>query len=477
MAIPLSTLKKLLGPSVRTDRESCFAASYDSAKLSFLPEAVIFPKDEEAIGNVLALANQHRVPITTRGGGTAATGAASPVKGGWVIDLHDWQAIEINSVAGYATVQPGVKVAEVQEAAERNGWFYPPDPSSFRYATIGGTIATNAGGLRAAKYGVTRDHIYALEGFLPTGERVNWGLPVKKFASGYNIRDLWIGSEGTLGIVTKAVLKLIPRPPVRKTFLVHFSSNRSALEAAKALLGMRLVPAILEFLDTQSLECVHRRFGFGNLPIEVGGALLLVEVDGIQEVVAGEADNIRRWAASHALDFQEAKDREEAEALWEIRRRCSPAMFECGDTKLNEDIVVPLESYTALIDFVHELHKTTGLATPTFGHAADGNFHVHLMFHRDNDDERKRAQEGLQALMEKVVSLGGAISGEHGIGLAKSAFFELQHRPAEIATMRAIKRTFDPNNILNPGKIFEPFPVWECTPADVHFPWDHKKDG
>lgn len=469
----LNTLKNQLGTIVCTDPKKRFSASFDSAKLSFLPEAVIFPKCEDEIAATLRLANRYKIPVTTRGGGTATTGATSPIKGGWVVDLSSWKKIYIDDTSGYAYVQPGVKIANIHEEVEKCGWFYPPDPSSLRYASIGGAISTNAGGMRAAKYGVTRDYIYALEGFMPNGEWVRWGMDLKKFASGYNIRDLWIGSEGTLGIVTGAVLKLIPLPQSRWTCLAAFSDEKKALNAVQALLKERIVPSILEFLDQQSVTCVNKRLGKKNPFKELKtAALLLIEIDGTKEETVAQSHRIRTWAKTHAQQWKEAKSPQDAERLWEVRRQCSQAMFQMGNTKLNEDVVVPLDSQIPLLDFTQKIKQDTGLATPTFGHAADGNFHVHIMFNYDNARQRKKAEEAVKLLMDKVIELEGAITGEHGIGLTKSAFFDRQHSTAEIDIMKTIKKALDPNNILNPGKIFEPFPVWEHKPEKVRLPWE-----
>ncbi len=465
-------LREKLGEAVVTTQEARFAASLDSARLSFLPDAVVKPRNDADIAALLELANAHRVPVVPRGAGSATTGAASPVKGGWVLDLTGWKGIEIDRTASMAYVEAGAVTGDVNKQAEAVGLFYPPDPSSLKHSTIGGNIATNAGGLRAAKYGVTRDYVYALEGFLPTGEKVRWGADVRKYKSGYNVRDLWVGSEGTLGVITRAVLKLIPKPAARHTLLAAFRDDEAALAAVLDLLARGVVPSILEFIDSQTIACTEAYHGRSIFPDHAGSPLLLLEVDGHPAAVAEERAAIEAWAKERALDLRQSADPEEAEALWHVRRTCSQAMFTLGDTKLNEDIVVPRRSYLDLIRYTLELKAKTGLATPSFGHAADGNFHVHLMYHRDRPEEVRKAEWGLQLLMEKVVSLGGVITGEHGIGLSKSAFLKLQHAPAEIRAMRALKRAFDPRGIMNPGKIFQPFPVWKHPQVQVKLPWD-----
>ncbi len=468
----LGALTSSLGSSVMLKKEDRYAASMDNLRLSVMPDAVVRPADEVELKEMLRLANKYGVPVTTRGGGSAATGATTPLHGGWVLDLSHWQSIDIDTTLGLAKVHPGVRTAALQRAAEAEGLFYPPDPSSAEFCTIGGNIATNAGGLRAAKYGTTRDYVVALRGFLPTGEPVRWGAPLKKCATGFNLRDLWIGSEGMLGIITEATLKLIPKPKARYTFLVAFKDEIAALSAIRRLMESRLLPAALEFMDRQTVACAERYSKEEAFPSLPGQALVLIELDGHPSAIDDERKQLSAWAKSEAIAFEEA-DAGGAERLWRIRRICSQAMFELGDAKLNEDIVIPPQSYEALLIFTQELGASFNLPTPTFGHAADGNFHVHIMYHRSNEDACKRAEEALQVLMEKVIALGGVISGEHGIGLAKSSFFTLQHSTAEIEAMQSIKRALDPKNILNPGKMFTPTRVWDYRAESFRLPWDH----
>lgn len=477
MPFPKATqrLRRRLGSRiVATDQASCFAASYDSSKISFLPEAVIKPRREADIGIVLELANEHRVPVTVRGRGTTLMGSAAPVFGGWVIDMLALNRIKVDTVAGMAEVQCGATTGDVQRAAAADGWFYPPDPSSKEFCTIGGNIACNAGGMHGGKYGVTRDFIVALRGFLPTGEYVEWGTATKKFAAGFNLRDLWIGSEGMLGVITSAVLKLIPQPAARWTLLTSFTNETQAVNAALALFGTRLQPAICEFLDRESVLCAESATGESIFAGQAGRPVILLELAGSAAEVAAQKIEVLRWAKAHAAGHRAARNRIEAEKLWTVRRKCSGAMFELGDAKLNEDIVVPMKSYQKLMRFLAALKRSSGLAIPTFGHLADGNLHVNIMYHKANAAECRAAERAVLKLMETVVALGGAISGEHGIGLAKTPFLRIQHRPAQVKAMRAVKTALDPNGILNPGKIFDVFEVWKHARLNVHLPWDHK---
>jgi len=468
-------LAKLLGPKkVLSDKDSLFGASFDSSKIAFKPVALVLPRTREDLAVVLSLANKHRVPVTVRGSGTTLTGAAAPLRGGWVLHLKGWNRIEIDDEMGMAKVGTTALVADIQAAAEAKGWFYPPDPSSKNYCTIGGNIACNAGGMHGGKYGVTRDYVLALEGFLPTGEFVTWGTPTKKFSAGFNLRDLWIGSEGMLGVITGATLRLIPKPAERFTFLAAFSDEETAFNAVRKLFASRLQPAICEFLDRYAVHCAESATGTPVFAGQSGRPVVLLELAGSAEELKNDAQRLEAWASAHAVAHRAAKDRAEAETLWAVRRKCSGAMFELGDAKLNEDVVLPARNYARFARFLDRLRKSSGLAIPTFGHLADGNLHVNIMYHKAVPKECRAAEKAVQQLMETVVALGGAISGEHGIGLAKTPFLSIQHNPAQIRAMKAVKDALDPKGILNPGKMFERFEVWKHPRLDVKLPWDHK---
>lgn len=472
-----SLLKQKLGAIVTDDTQECYRCSYDGMRVSFMPDAVIKVEEASQVGEVLRLANDVGVPVTVRGTGSSLTGSAAPINGGWVIDMSALNSIKIDREESMAHVGAGAVTGKIQEAAEKVGLFYAPDPASLKFCTIGGNIACNAGGLRGAKYGVTRDYIVALSGFLPTGKPVTWGRALRKFAVGYNLRDLWIGSEGTLGVVTSAVLRLIKKPQKRWTCLAVFPSEERALAAAQELrVSYQITPSIMEFLDRLTVEGAEKKTQqklFDHLP---GRSMLLIELDGHPAAVEEDEEKVKTWAAKYAEAFIHGKTDEEIERLWSIRRQCSSAMFQHGTTKLNEDVVVPLRSMVDLVHFIQEISAQMQLKIPTFGHAADGNLHVNIMYNHDDDVQRHRAGEALRAVMERVVQLGGAITGEHGLGLAKSGFLRLQYNKDEIDTMLAIKKALDPNNILNPGKIFTPFVPWEHKLEDVHLPWE-KQEG
>jgi glycolate oxidase len=470
----LKALRRKLPGRVCVDADSRFAASLDNLRLSFLPDAVIKVEAATDVGEVLKLANKHGIPVTARGAGSSATGSAVPLHGGWVLDLSGLRDVHVDVVSRMVTVGAGVITAEMQAQVEAMGLFYPPDPSSKKYSTIGGNIACNAGGLRCVKYGVTRDYVLGLEGFFADGSPFKLGLPLKKYVSGLNLRDLLIGSEGMLGIITSATLKLILKPEKRWTGMFAFKSEAAALKAVVGLFEAGLNPSILEFLDRQSVACAER---YTNKEIFTGysrSSILLIEVDGRAAEVRDQRTRLLAFMEGRALAHREARTDAKAEALWQVRRTCSQSMFSIADTKLNEDVVVPIAKQAELIRYTIALKKEIGLATPTFGHAGDGNLHVHIMYNRASATDAAKAKAGINKLMQKVVDLGGVITGEHGVGLAKAPFMEMQHAPAEIAAMRAVKDALDPKGILNPGKIFEPFEVWDHEPVQVKLPWDHR---
>lgn len=468
-------LKRLLGDVVRTQPEEIYRTSFDGMRLAFAHDAAVCVQNEEQIGIVLRLANQYQVPVTTRGTGSTLTGGASPANGGWVLELSALRDCQILPLQRMAEVEAGVILENLQKKAEAEKLFYPPDPSSLKFCTVGGNIACNAGGMRCVKYGVTRDYVYALRGYLPTGEFVTWGRNLKKFACGYNIRDLWIGSEGTLGVVTRATLRLIPLPEAEWTAILAFPDERKALQAVEDLFARGLQPAIIEFLDRASVSGAEKASGRAMFPGHPHSSLLLLKMDGSKEEVIKAHSSVKDWANQHTKAWRAATNEQEAEQIWAIRRLGSSAMFELGDSKLNEDVVVPLDKQIELIEKVEHLRNKYQVAIASFGHAGDGNLHVNIMYHKDDVRECRRARQAVGELMEFVVGVGGTISGEHGIGLAKSPFFSLQHSAAEIEVMKKIKQVLDPNGILNPGKLFEPFEVWNLEKEDYRFPWDHRQ--
>ena len=470
--IALSALCTKLGERVNTSAVKLYEASYDGLKVKGSPQAIIEIQDEHEVGEVLKLANEFSIPVTSRGAGSSLTGGATPYKGGWVLDLSRLTSLDVDPNNMLVRCGPGVVVGELQSKVAEFGLFYPPDPSSKKFCTIGGNIACNAGGLRCVKYGVTRDYVLALSGYLPTGQFVRWGRATRKFATGYNLRDLWIGSEGTLGVVTEITLRLILDVPERLTFLAAFTDDQAALAAPLAISKLGVRPSILEYMDQWTIDCLQKYVGEEVFTGVQPRPMLLIELDGTKESLEPESLLIEKWLQEEAIEFRKANNEDEAEKLWEVRRQGSSSMKKLATTKLNEDIVVPLDRQIELVKFVDSLRTNYQLNIGVFGHCGDGNLHVNFMYDEDNEEETGRAVEALHQLMEKVVSLDGAISGEHGVGLAKTPFVRNQFNQAEWNTMLAVKKTLDPKGILNPGKIFDVFKPWEEKKEKVILSWE-----
>ena len=448
-------LREILGSAVKLDEDSLFHASYDGLKIPGRASALISVEHDRQVGQTLEIANQFEVPVTTKGSGSSLTGGATPVFGGWVLDLQKLNHLEVDEQNRIARCGPGVVVSDLQKAAQDLGLFYPPDPSSKDFCTIGGNIACNAGGLRCVKYGVTRDYVLAISGYMADGAKVSWGRATRKFATGYNVRDLWIGSEGTLGVVTEVTLRLIEYPENRTTFLAAFDNDEKALAAPIALSKLNLRPSILEYMDQWTIEGLEKYVGHQVFNGVSPSPMLLVEIDGSNIETTRQAEVLSSWFQENAIAFKTATDEENAEELWKVRRQGSSAMKKLASTKLNEDVVVPLDRQIKLVRFVENLRHEFRLKIGVFGHCGDGNLHVNFMYDEDNKDETERAVEALRQLMGKVISLGGAISGEHGVGLAKTPFVREQFNQDEWQIMKSIKKSLDPKGILNPGKIFE----------------------
>jgi len=472
----LEQLHEQLGDCVETSFEQREDHSYDGLKISCLPDAVIRVTEDSQVGMALKIANEYSIPVTTRGAGSSLTGGATPIQGGWVLDLSGLNNLTVDQKNQVARCGPGVVIADLQAEAAKDGLFYPPDPSSKKFCTIGGNIACNAGGLRCVKYGVTRDYVLALEGYLANGEKVRWGRATRKFATGYNLRDLWVGSEGTLGVVTQATLRLIDLPMFTRTFLGVFESDEVALSSPNELRKLGLRPSILEYLDQWTIDCLQKYVGTEVFPGVDPKPMLLIELDGSEREVEEHSIDLTQWMKSRALAFRSASTADEAEKIWDVRRQGSSSMKKLASTKLNEDVVVPLDKQVELVQCVDGLREKFGIKIGVFGHCGDGNLHVNLMYDEDNAEETTRAVTALKELMSRVIELGGAISGEHGVGLAKTPFVREQFNQAEWSAMLAVKQALDPNNILNPGKIFDVFNPWEQKKIPVTLSWEHENE-
>ena len=468
----IEQLCEQLGDCVETSFGQREDYSYDGLKISSLPDAVIRVKEAAQVGTVLKIANQYGIAVTTRGTGSSLTGGATPIQGGWVLDLSQLNHFEIDDENQLARCDPGVVVADLQAAAAEQDLFYPPDPSSKKFCTLGGNVACNAGGLRCVKYGVTRDYILSLSGYLANGEYVRWGRATRKFATAYNLRDLWVGSEGTLGVVTEITVRLVDLPKTTRTFLGVFESDELALSSPHALRKLGLSPSILEYMDRWTIDCLQKYVGTEVFPGIEPHPMLLIEVDGNEHEVQEQSKLLENWLMDTSLAHRSAVTPEEAEKLWDVRRQGSSSMKKLASTKLNEDVVVPLSRQIELVQSVEELRKKYGIKIGVFGHCGDGNLHVNLMYDEENEEETSRAVSALRELMSQVISLDGAISGEHGVGLAKTPFVREQFKDAEWNAMLAVKKALDPKNILNPGKIFDVFHPWEQKKIPVTLSWE-----
>jgi glycolate oxidase len=426
--------------------------SYDATGKSYPPEAVVRAVEVEQIARVLAAASEHRVPVVPRGAGSGQSGGSLPVDGGLVLNLAGMDRIlKIDPADQVAVVQPGVITADLQRAAEARGLFYPPDPASVEFCTVGGNAAENSGGLRAVKYGVTRDYVLALQAVLPDGRVLRTGRSTMKTVVGYDLTRLLVGSEGTLAVLTELTLRLLPKPEAKATVSALFNELETAAQAVQAVLMSGITPAALEFIDSQSLGAVNAHAGLA-LPPEAE-AMVLIDVDGAPEVVAGQARRLARvLEESGGRQVRLALDPTEAAELWRARRSMGPAMYNLAPDKLNEDVVVPLGRLAQTIRAIHAIGEKRGVLIPTFGHAGDGNLHVNVMYDASDAQQNRQAHEAVTDVFAQVLKVGGSLSGEHGVGNAKLGYVGAELDPVAMELMRGIKRLFDPAGILNPHK-------------------------
>jgi glycolate oxidase len=436
------------------DPERVEPYAQDAVKEKFPPEAVVFPRTAGEVSQILRLANERRFPVTARGGGVGYTGGAVPVEGGIVVGTDRMNRIrEINADDLYAVTEPGVTTYALQQAVEELGLFYPPDPASYKNSFIGGNIAENAGGIRSAKYGVTKHYVLGLEVVLPTGEIVRAGGRTTKNVTGFDLTGLICGSEGMLGIITEATLKLLPLPAATRTVRATFRTMAEACACVPRFNRARITPVAIEVLDENAIRAVESEFAFGFGP--EAGALLLVSVDGHPEEVERDARVVEQVVRDGGgFDVIRSETREEEERLWDARRALSPAIKKFGTMKFNEDVVVPRSRVPELVARVEEIGRRFETFVVNFGHAGDGNIHVNFMCDRDDADAMRRARAAVRETFAVAVDLGGTISGEHGIGYVKAPYLSMALGEPTIELMRRIKRALDPNGILNPGKMF-----------------------
>jgi glycolate oxidase len=450
-------LEAVVGPAhVLRDDASRLAYGTDALKRGRPADLVVLPANTAETAAIVKVCAAHRIPIVPRGAGTGYTGGSVPMNGGIVISMERMnRIIEIDEANLIAIVEPNVITGDLQDAVERVGLFYPPDPASLRISAIGGNVSECAGGPRAFKYGTTKQYVLGLEAVLPTGEVIETGGKVVKNVVGYDLTHLLVGSEGTLAIITKIILRLIPRPPAHATLRATFSSVEDAVAGVSEIVRERVVPAAIELVDGTSLEAVARNLGVRSLAPEGTAAILLVEVDGVPASVADEAVRVERaLARAGATEIRVARDEAEREELWRVRRELSLSLKMVAGLKLNHDVVVPKGRIPDLFALVKRIEREFQLNIPCFGHAGDGNIHVNIMVDPQDEDAVRRAHAAERVLFAGVVALEGAISGEHGIGFSKAPFISLDLSPDEIALMKRVKAAFDPHGILNPGKMF-----------------------
>ena len=460
MALDQSILDKLQSivgsDNVLTAREDLIPYAFDgTAAMKEMPGCVVFALSTDEISAVLKLANDTGTPVVTRGSGTGLSGGSVPSGDCIVLCTVKMERIlEVDAANLTMTVEPGVTTIQIAEAAEKAGLFYPPDPGSMKISTIGGNVAENSGGLRGLKYGVTRNYVMGLEVVLPDGEVMWLGNKCVKDVAGFSLKDVMIGSEGTLGVITKVLLKLIPKPAAKKTMVATFDAMDHAAQTVSDIIAAQIIPCTLEFLDRTTIHCVED-FAKVGLPLDCE-ALLLMETDGHPAAVAEEAGKMEELArANGAKEVRVAKDDAEAAQLATARRSAFSALARLAPTTILEDATVPRSELAHMIRFVAEVAKKHELKIGTFGHMGDGNLHPTFLTDERNEDEMRRVHEAFDEIFEEAIRLGGTITGEHGIGLAKKEFLPKFAGKAQMRVMRELRTALDPKGILNPGKMFD----------------------
>lgn len=446
-------LERILGrEKVITDLPERFCYAYDATIEEYIPDLVAFPESPEEVAKIMKIAWEEGTPVIPRGAGSGFTGGSLALRGGVVVSTERMNKIlEVDQENLNVLVEPGVVTGDLQMEMEKLGLFYPPDPASLSFCTIGGNVAENAGGPRAVKYGVTRDYVLGIEAVLPNGETIMTGRRVVKDVVGYDLTRLLVGSEGTLAFFTRILLRLIPLPEATGTMVANFESRERAGEAVAAIIQSRITPTALEFVDKGALEAVKR---YTDVPTgDDVQALLLIEVDGEECTVSRLLEKIAEVCEKMGAKTKVARNASEAEELWRTRRAISPSLVHVAPTKINEDIVVPRSELSKALASIEALEEKYELPIICFGHAGDGNIHVNIMTDRRDPIKWERGQQALRELFQITVDLGGTLSGEHGVGITKAPFLHLELSPKVMELQREIKRVFDPKNILNPGKM------------------------
>ncbi len=434
--------------------EELHCHAYDAGGYFSLPDALAYPSSKLEVSKLLDLASKEGICVVPRGSGSGMTGGTVPVQGGLVMGMSRMNKIlDIDQETLTAKVEPGVITGEFHRAVEKKGLFYPPDPASSAFCTIGGNLGECAGGPRAVKYGVTRDYVLGLEVVMASGEIIHTGVRTAKGVAGYDLTRLIVGSEGTLGVITEVSLKLLPLPEMVKTMAVFFSDMRLAANTVSSLIREGLTPRCVEFMDRSSILCVEKEFGF-ELPEDIQ-SILIIEVDGSSQVVEEDARRANAFCMKNgAVRVITADDPVQTATLWKARKALSSSMYKIAPNKINEDIVVPINRIPDMLQSIEGIKNRTKLSIVSFGHAGDGNIHCNIMYDKKDKNQSLRAKSALDDLFSETLKLGGTITGEHGVGLSKMQFLPLEIGACELEIMKGIKKVFDPGNILNPGKIF-----------------------
>ncbi len=427
--------------------------AYDSSDHEHRPDAAVWPATSEQVSEILIMANEHRFAVTPRGAGTGLAGGAVPAGGGLILDLCRMNKIlDIQIVDRRVVVQPGVVYADLERALNPYGFFFPPDPASGKVCTLGGNVATNAGGLKGAKYGVTKDYVMALEVVLPDGRIMRTGSNCMKSVSGYDLTRLLVGSEGTLGVATEITLKISPKPLAFKTCLALFPSLKDAGKSVADIMHSGVIPSVLEVLDDNSISVLREH---ADMDLPDVNAIILVETDGYTEVEVSFQMNkiIDVFKRNSAMDIQAADSPEEAEELWKGRKSVGSVASQLRANNISEDVTVPISKVPDLLTGVSNIVRKYGLPFVVFGHAGDGNLHPKIMYDPSDPKEVEGAKKAADEIFTLTCNLGGTLTGEHGIGLAKAPYMKMEHDPVALDVMSSLKKLFDPNNILNPGKM------------------------
>ncbi len=440
--------------NVIIDKETLTHFNYDATERHYLPDAAITPLNTAQISKIMKICNENEIPVTPQGGKTGLSGGCLPVKGGIILSFKNMKSIiEIDEKNYTATVEPGVVAADFQKAIKEKGLFFPPDPSSTVESTIGGNVAENAGYTRAVKYGVTKDYILGVEAVLPDGRIVNFGGKNIKDVTGYDIVRLLVGSEGTLAIITKIIVKLLPQPEAKRTLMGYFDDMTLAADLVVNIFKQGIVPTAIEFMDRITMKAVEE---YLNVTLPDAEAMVLVEVDGNRLSVNSEAEKILKiYGEAGAKDFRLAENNEEANKFWIIRRESLPALKAKGGDQLEADIVVPRYFLPSYVKNIQNLAREYKCEVATYGHAGDGNLHVTIIYHKSSFEDLVNANELLERFYKEAIKLGGSLTGEHGVGITAASYLSLQLGENEIDVLKAVKKAFDPKNILNPGKIFD----------------------